>query len=161
MATGQTLLSLAAIVLLSIITMSIRQMYVQSVNNTVDAQYTSDALNFGRDLSERVHRRSGSTLSYNAFNQEYSNCVEPNNPEDLELGAFSENCKVNYTSVAGQSYIGLITISPNTEDFDMGVVVQTGRYVTVRVFKEENEDFIQDAEYRTIVTNFLVQPQFN
>lgn len=161
MATGQTLLSLAAIVLLSIITMSIRQMYVQSVNNTVDAQYTSDALNFGRDLTERVHRRSGSTLNYNSFIQEYNNCIEPENPEEIDIETYSQNCKINYNSIAGQTYVGLITISPNTEDFDMGVVVQTGRYVTIRVFKEENEEFLQDAEYRTIVTNFLIQPQFN
>ena len=156
MTTGQTLLTLAAIVLLAIITMGIRSMYLQSVNTSVDAQYTSDALNFGRDLSERVHRHSGTTENYNNFINTYidGNCLENFDEDEIDLDSFNNDCKVNYNSVSGETFIGLITISPSDEDFDFGVVEQTGRYVNVRVFREKNEEYIFDAKYKTIITDF-------
>lgn len=159
MSTGQTLLALASIVLLAIITMGIRSMYLQSVNNTVGAQHTSDALNFGHDLSERIHRHSGSTLRYNVFLQEFGNCEELILEDEIDLDGFSDNCKFDYNSVAGESFVGLVTISPEDEDFNLGVAIQTGRYVTIRIFREENEDYVFDAELKTIVTNFLAMPQ--
>jgi hypothetical protein len=160
MSTGQTILTLAAIVLLAIITMGIRSMYLQSVNNTVGAQHTSDALNFGRDLSERIQRHSGSTMRYELFKQEFSNCLESNYDEnDIDLTVFNDNCKINNNSVAGESFVGLVTISSDDDEFDFGVAEQTGRYVTIRIFREVNEEFVFDAEYKTIVTNFLAMPQ--
>jgi hypothetical protein len=54
MSTGQIFLTLSSLVLLAIISLNIREMYVQSVNNTVDAQVTNDAINFGRDISEQL-----------------------------------------------------------------------------------------------------------
>jgi len=154
MTTGQTLLTLAAIVLLAIISMGIRGMYLQSVKTSVDTQFTSDALNFGRDLSERVHRHSGSQVAYNEFFTRYGNCIEDFDEDDIDLEGIDNNCKVNYNSVAGEHFIGLITIPSNDDDFDFGVVEQEGRFVNIRVFREKNDEFVFDAKYKTIVTDF-------
>ncbi|MCC5942370.1 MAG: hypothetical protein JJU37_12595 [Balneolaceae bacterium] len=145
MGTGQTLLALAAIVLLSIITMSIRQMYVQSVNTTVNSQHTADALNFGRDISERIHTFS---TRYLDFVDEYGGCTA----DTFDLEDVDTNCIFEMNSMAGESYIATLLVSPEG-DIDIGPAIQTGRVITIRIFSERDDVNTFRAEYRTILTN--------
>lgn len=145
MASGQTLLALAAIVLLSIISMSIRQMYVQSVNNTVDSQYTADALNFGRDISERIHTFS---TRYTEFENEYKNCViDSFDPEEVE-----NQCIFEMNSMAGEHYVATLFVDAES-NIAIGSTTQRGRVITIRIFTERDERNTFRAEYKTILTN--------
>ncbi len=145
MGTGQTLLALAAIVLLSIVTMSIRQMYVQSVNNTVDSQHTADALNFGRDISERIHTFS---TRYIEFENEYGDC----NADTFNLEDIDNKCKFEMNSIAGEDYIGTLFVEAES-DIDIGTAIQKGRVITIRIFSERDEVSTFRAEYKTILAN--------
>ena len=145
MGTGQTLLALAAIVLLSIVTMSIRQMYVQSVNNTVESQHTADALNFGRDISERIHTFS---TRYFDFDTEYGDCTN----DSFDLEDIDTNCTFVMNTMAGENFIATLLVSGES-DIEIGTATQTGRLVTIRIFSEDDGDSEFKAEYRTILTN--------
>ena len=145
MGTGQTLLALAAIVLLSIITMSIRQMYVQSVNTTVDSQHTADALNFGRDISERIHTFS---TRYFEFVDEFGDC----NADTFDLDEVNQGCKFEMNSMAGEDYIATLFVEGES-DIHIGTAIQTGRVITIRIFSERDDVSTFRAEYKTILAN--------
>ncbi len=130
-------MALAAIVLLSIVTMGIRQMYVQSVTTTVDSQNTSDALNFGRDLSEEIHTYA---FRYNELDGVYGSVNDVTNA----------NTRIEFTSQVGTTFYATIELFTEQE-LKQG---QYGRMVTIRIFEEEREDeFRQIAEYVTSVFN--------
>ena len=137
MATGQTLLTLASIVLLAIISMSIRSMYTQSVHNTVDSQLTSDALNFGRDLSEEIHSYA---FRYTELDGVYGSKNDVTHP----------NTRIEFTPQVGVTFYATIELSAEQE-LKHG---QDGRIVTIHIFEEQREDeFEQVAEYVTTVFN--------
>lgn len=142
MATGQTILTLASIVLLAIISMSIRQMYIQSVHNTVDSQVTSDALNFGRDLIEEVHSFA---FRYDQLDTHFG---QFNNVEDPSHRRGTEDDTADYQVVKPL----FATIEVGAEEvLEHG---QNGRIVTIRIFEEDRDDeFVQIAEYVTSVLN--------
>ncbi len=135
MATGQTLMTLASIILLGIISMSVRSMYVQSVNNTIDSQVTSDALNFGRDIAEEIHSFA---FAYDQLDAVYGQMNDVTNNE----------ARIEFTSPAGLTLYTTIELSAEQELKHN----QLGRQVTIRVFEQEREnDFRQIAEYLTAV----------
>ena len=136
MATGQTILSLASIVLLAIVTMSIRQMYVQSVHNTVGTQETADALNFGRDVAEDIHSYA---FMYDQLEAAYGNL---NDVTDSATRLMFES------QIEGTLYATVELASE--EELIHG---QLGRRATIRIYKEEKEDdFRKLAEYKTAVS---------
>jgi len=141
MATGQTILTLASIVLLAIITMSIRQTYVQSVHNSVDAQYTSDAVNFGRTLSERLQSYSSDPNLYNEL--------------DNDFGAFNDEtdpgARLEFISPAGETLYATIDLSAETNL----LYDQTGRRAVIRIYEEENDSYRKKSEYVTIIVNLF------
>ncbi|TVP98972.1 MAG: hypothetical protein EA359_17635 [Balneolaceae bacterium] len=135
MATGQTLLTLASIVLLGIISMSVRSMYVQSVNNTVGTQVTSDALNFGRDMAEEIHSFA---FNYDQLDAVYGQFNDVTNPAT----------RIEFTPQVGRTLYATIQLS-SEQVLKHG---QMGRSVNIRVFEEEREDeFTLVAEYITAV----------
>ena len=139
MATGQTILTLASIVLLAIITMSIRSMYVQSVNHTVGSQETADALNFGRDISEELH-------SY-AFNYDQL---------DAAFGSYNdvtdENSRIEFESQIEGMLYATVELSAEEEL----IHDQLGRRATIRIYQEEREgEFTLKAEYTTAIANLF------
>jgi hypothetical protein len=136
MSTGQVLLTLAAVVLLAYISLNIQRMYVQSVNNTIDSQYTSDALNFGRDLSDRIQ-------SY-AFN--YDQLM--NDFEGLD-DVTDSNSRLEFTTQIGEIFFATVSISDETEL----IHEQTGRKATIRVYEyhEPSNEYRLQAEYVTAI----------
>jgi hypothetical protein len=139
MAAGQTFLTLASIVLLAIISISIRSMYMQSVNNTVDSQLTSDALNLGRDLAEELHSFA---FRYDQLDAEYGNMNDITNP----------NTRIEFTPQIGVTFYATIELSAE----QTLIHNQQGRIATIRIFEEvRNEEFVELAEYVTSVSNLM------
>jgi hypothetical protein len=136
MSTGQVFLTLASLVLLGIISLNIHQMYVSSVETTVDMQMTSDAVNFGRDLSEEVQ----------SYSYKYSQL-------DAQLGGLDDETdpgsRRSDTSQVGRIFHATIELSSEIE-LDLG---QNGRWATIRVYEEQDDTLEFKAEFVTAVTN--------
>jgi hypothetical protein len=149
MATGQTILSLASIVLLAIVTMSIRQMYVQSVHNTVDTQETADALNFGRDIAEDLH-------SYAFMFDQIDNSVYAGmaaNLNDLTEEEFTEGENSKYLKFESQ-IDGILYATVELFGVEELIHGQMGRRAVIRIYKEErNNDNRMVAEYVTAISD--------
>lgn len=134
MATGQTLLALASIVLLSIITMSIRQMYVQSVNTTVESQEMADALNFGRDIADELQSFA---YRYDDLNERFGDLNDVTN----------EDSRWEFESQIDKKYYATVDLSLE-QPLKHG---QTGRMATIIIYEEENGDYKMIAEYATAI----------
>lgn len=135
MATGQTLLTLAAIVLLSIITMSIRQMHLQSVTTSIDSQVTNDALNFGRDLAEEIYSYS---YRYDELDTRFGGYTDVSDPAK----------RITFNSQVDIIYHATIELSSEKEL----QYSQIGRTATIKIYQEEKTgDFKMIAEYVTAI----------
>ncbi|TVR13363.1 MAG: hypothetical protein EA391_14320 [Balneolaceae bacterium] len=140
MATGQTLLTLASIVLLAIISMNIRSMYVQSVQTTVNSQHTADALNYGRDLGERVQSY---VFNYGEIlNSRYASMNDINDPAGRDSTLSPANKMLYATTEIGNE----IPVLYNHQ----------GRLITIRIYERNDMnsnqfDFL--AEYITAITD--------
>ena len=139
MATGQTILTLASIVLLAIITMSIRSMYTQSVHQTVGSQETADALNLGRDIAETLHSYS---FRYDQLDSDFGGLND----------VTDENSRIEFESqIEGTLYA---TVELSAEE--VLIHDQLGRRATIRIYKEEREgDFRMKAEYTTAILDLF------
>lgn len=134
MAAGQTILTLSAIVLLYIISMNIRQIYVRSTENTVDSQIEVNALNFGRDLSERIQSY---TFNYDQLVNDYYGLDDVTVPSS----------RISHTTSTGETLYATFDIS----DHEPLIHGQNGRTVTITIFIKENNQYRRKAEYTTIV----------
>lgn len=140
MAAGQTLLTLASIVLLAIISMNIRSMYVQSVHTTVNSQHTSDALNYGRDLSEEIQSY---VFNYGEIiNSRYASMNDINDPGNRD-STLSPTNKMLYatTDISNEQPV---------------LYNHHGRLITIRIYERNNMDSNQFdflAEYVTAITD--------
>lgn len=138
MSTGQVFLTLASLILLGYITLSIQQMYVSSVETTVDMQMTNDAVNFGRSLSEEVQ----------SYAYKYDQL-------DAQLGGLDDetdpNSRRSDTSQIGEIFHATIELS-NEIELDHG---QNGRWATIRVYEEQEDALEFKAEMVTGVVNLL------
>lgn len=136
MSTGQVFLALASLVLLGIISLNIHQMYVTSVETTVDMQMTADAVSFGRDLSEEVQ----------SYAYKYSQI-------DAQLGGLDDetdpNSRRSDTSQVGRVFHATIDLS-SEQPLDLG---QNGRWATIRVYEELDDSLEFKAEFVTAVAN--------
>lgn len=136
MSTGQVLLTLASLILLGLITLNIHRMYVSSVETTVDMQMTSDAVNFGRDLSEEVQSYAH---KYSQLNAQFGNYDDVNDP----------NKRRSDTSQVGEIFHATIELSSETV-LEHG---QIGRMATITVYEELNDSLQLKSKYVTAVTN--------
>ncbi len=140
MATGQTLLTLTSIVLLAIISLNIGNMYVQSVQVTVDTQHSSDALNYGRDLGERIQSY---VFNYGEFeNSRYASLNDIYDPAARDSTISPANKIFYATTEIGSEEVLLYGME--------------GRIVNIRIYErctvQENEfNFI--VEYSTAITD--------
>jgi hypothetical protein len=135
MSTGQIFLTLAALVLLAIISLNIRQMYVQSVNNTVDAQMTGDAINFGRDISEQLQSYS---LRYDSLDAHFGDMDDETDPDR----------RLSHVSTVGEQFYATVELS-SEQTLAHG---QTGRLATIRIFEEMPDNLEMKARYVTAIT---------
>lgn len=136
MSTGQTLLTLAAIVLLSLISLNIGQMHVKAVEATVDGQETNDAMNIGVDIIEELQ-----SYSYN-YDELESRFGDMDDVTD-------EDKRRRYTSQIGEVYYATVELS-SEETILHG---QTGRRATVNIYEESEtgDEYDKLVELRTAI----------
>lgn len=134
MSTGQVFLTLGSLVLLGIIAFNIQQMYVSSVETTVDMQMTSDAVNFGRDLSEEIQSYM---YKYGQLVAHFGDMDDANDPSKRRSD----------TSQVGQVFHATVDLSDEMV-LEHG---QNGRIATIRVFEEVDDSIQFKAEFATSV----------
>lgn len=132
MATGQTILTVGALIIFGIIAMNVRSLYVQSIVNRVDDQTTSSAMSIGWTIAEEIQ-------SY-AF--QYENL-------DLAYGGLNnlndELSRLEIRSQINELFYVTIDLSAEKEL----IHEQYGRTATIRVYR--SEDLALKTEYRTAV----------
>lgn len=136
MSTGQVFLTLGSLVLLGIIAFNIQQMYISSVETTVDMQMTSDAVNFGRDLSEEVQSYM---YNYAQLEARFGNMDDITDP----------NQRRSDTSQVGQIFHATVDLT-NEMVLEHG---QSGRLATITVYEEVDNSLQMKAEFVTSVIN--------
>jgi hypothetical protein len=112
------------------------------VNNSVQTQYTSDALNYGRTLSERIQAYSSDPSLYGELVNDFGGFDDETDPSS----------RLEFVAPAGEMLYATIEISAEVNVlFD-----QLGRRVTIRIYEEKNEDDIElISEYVTVVINLF------
>lgn len=136
MSTGQTLLALAAIVLLSIISLNIGSMHVEAVETTVENQETSDAMNIGGDIIEELQSYS---YNYDKLDSRFGGLND----------VTDESKRRQYTSQIGEVYYATVALS-SEQTILHG---QMGRRATVKIYEESESgaEYNMLAEFRTAV----------
>lgn len=135
MSTGQVLLTLGAIVLLAIVSIGVQQLFVQSVYETVGTQKSADAVNYGRDLSERLYSYA---FKYDMLDADWGSYDDVTDPTR----------RLEFTSQIGEVYYATVELSAEQE-IAHG---QSGRLATVTVYEEVDNDFELRAQYVTSIT---------
>ena len=136
MSTGQVLLSLGAIVLLAIVTIGVQQLFVQSVQETVGSQKTADAVNYGRDLSERLYSYA---FRYDQLEQDWGNLDEVTDP----------NRRLEFESQIGEIYYATVELSQEQE-LAHG---QQGKKATITIYEEVNGNYELKSKYVVSITD--------
>lgn len=90
MSTGQTFLTLGAIILLSYTSLNINRMYVSSVEDRLDIQKDIEVISYGQSLSELLYSYSPEAI-YPTLDDFYGDCESVNNDcidliRETELG---------------------------------------------------------------------------
>ena len=132
MATGQTIITIGAIILFAIMAMNVQQIYVESVGNRVEYQSTNDALSIGWDLAEELQSYA---FQYDNLDQEYGGLNDLNDPLS-RLEVHSQIDELFY-----------VTIELSMEK--LMIHNQMGRTATIRVHR--SSDLSLQSEYVTAV----------
>lgn len=135
-------MTLTSIVLLSMLTMTINKIYISSVRNSVDAQHTSDAINFGQDLSDRIHNYA---FRYSELDVDFGGLTDVATP----------GSRIEFVSPVGETLYATVTLSADGVNLVEG---QTGRLVTIRVFRKIDNNYEMEVEYSTSVVNLSSNP---
>lgn len=77
MATGQTIITIGAVILFGIIAVNVQQIYVQAVMSRVEYQSTSSALSIGSNLAEEIQSYA---FDYNELDNTYGGLNNLNDP---------------------------------------------------------------------------------
>lgn len=132
MATGQTIITIGAVILFAFIAMNVQQMYVESVGNRVEYQSTSDALSIGWEVAEEIQSFA---FKYDQLDAAYGGLNNVNDPMS-RLEIHSQIDELFY-----------ITIDLSIEK--VMIHGQIGRTATIRV--HNSSDLSLESEYVTAV----------
>ncbi|MDI6402857.1 hypothetical protein QLX67_12690 [Balneolaceae bacterium ANBcel3] len=139
MAYGQTILTIAAVILFSIHAMTAHRLYNMAVERSVETQELTEAIDFGRALNDRVQ----------AYSLRYWTLMEP--PEQGGLYGLNDpsdpNGRLEFHGGSGQVFYATVEIG-NQEEL---MFKQEGRMVTVRVFKPNGNNLDILTTYTTAV----------
>lgn len=129
MSTGQSLLALGAVVILSFLALNVNRVYVASVTETTRFQHHLDAINYAQSLSDAVYAQS---MNYAGI--------------DSIFGAFnnvnSSSGRFAMRTAMGDSLYATIVFASQTAVAE-GV---NGRMATIRVFEREGGQYRQLVE---------------
>lgn len=136
MSTGQTLLTLLAIVLLGIISLSIMQMHHRAVKTTVGTQEDSDAINYGRDIVEDLQSYA---YKYSQLVTDYGDLDDVND----------SNKRLSRISQVGIVYYSTVELSEEKSILHG----QVGRTASVKVYEnaEAGNGYEMIAEFKTAI----------
>lgn len=132
MATGQTIITIGAVILFALIAMNVQQIYVESVGNRVEYQSTSDALSIGWELAEEIQSYA---FKYDQLDADFGGLNDLNNPLS----------RLEIHSQIGELYY--ITIELSIEK--LMIHNQIGRTATIRV--HNSSDLSLESEYVTAI----------
>ena len=132
MATGQTILTVGALIIFGIIAMNVRSLYVQSIVNRVDDQTTSSAMSIGWTIAEKIQSYA---FQYDNLDAEFGGLDDINDP----LSRLEIQSQIN------ELFYVTVDLSAEKEL----IHEQFGRTATIRVYR--SDDLALKTEYRTAV----------
>ncbi len=136
MSTGQSLLALGAVVLLSFMALNVNRIYVASVSETLRYQQNLDAINYAQSLSDVVYAQS---MNYAGIDSIFGALNNVNSPSS----------RVSMQTSMGDSLFATIVFAAEQAVAE-GV---NGRIATIRVFGRENGQFQQMVESTATLIN--------
>ena len=129
MSSGQSLLSLGAVVLLSFFALNVNRVYVASVSETSRYQQSLDAINYAQSLSDAIYAHG---TEYDRLDQIY--------------GAYNNvqqrSGRLSIRTAMGDSLHATITFSSEHQVAE-GL---NGRVATIRIFNRQNGQYKQVVE---------------
>lgn len=135
MSTGQTILTLGAIVLLMYTAMNVNRLYLESVNSNVQSQVGSDAVNYGKDVSEMLFSQVTNYDNLDSVFGSFDNVQDPAR-------------RMSFETQIGAMMYATVELSEEKELVHGAL----GRLARIIVFEEVNGQFIQRSEYVTALT---------
>jgi hypothetical protein len=136
MSTGQSLLALGAVVLLSFIALNVNRIYIASVTETSQYQKNLDAINYSQSLSDAIYAQS---MNYARIDSIFGALNNIN----------SSSGRLAYRTTIGDSLYATIVFATEQAVAE-GV---DGRIATIRVFERENGQFRQLVESTATLIN--------
>src|SRR5690554_3821649 len=134
MSTGEILLALGALILLSINSLNVNRTYVASVKDSVEIQYETEAIQFGHYIVELMYNYS-TTEHKSAFLNRYGDCEELDNTCVL----------LEKTTFIGNTLKATIEIEPSALAENLAVI-------TVYEQKYNSSEFKQRLQFQTALT---------
>lgn len=134
MSTGQTLLTMGAIVLFSYTAININRTYISSVKDQVQVQSENEIINYGQSLAELMYSYSTAT-SFPALKTVYGNCEEIENT----CPVLKRETKLGFSLYA--------TIS-----LEESAIADTLAVITIYERPDTDEDFEQSARFQAAIT---------
>lgn len=129
MSTGQSLLALGAVVILSFLALNVNRVYVASATETIRFQQQLDAINYAQSLSDAVYAQSANYAGI-----------------DSTFGAFNNvnnaSSRFAMRTAMGDSLYATIVFAAQSAVSE-GV---NGRIATIRVFDRQDGQFQQLVE---------------
>lgn len=134
MASGQTILTIGALIIFGIIAMNVRSLYVQSIVNRVDDQSTSSAMSIGWTIAEEIQSYA---FQYDNLDSAFGGLNNVNDPTS----------RIEIQSQINELFYVTVDLSAEKEL----IHEQFGRTATIRVYTGDDLDF--KTEYRTAVVD--------
>jgi hypothetical protein len=134
MATGQTILTIGALVIFGMIAINVQQLYVQSIVNRVDDQTTSSAMSIGWTIAEEIQSYA---FQYDNLDSDFGGYDNVNDPTR----------RMEIQSQIDELFYVTVDLSAEKEL----IHEQIGRTATIRVYR--SNDLALKTEYRTAVVS--------
>ncbi len=129
MSSGQSLLSLGAVAILSYLALNVNRVYVTSVGETGRQQMQFDAINFAQSVSDGIYAHSENYAQINSLFGTYDD-------------ASRTSRRMETKTAKGDSLFATVTFASETQ-VSPGV---NGRVATIRVFAKKKGQLTQMVE---------------
>ncbi len=136
MSTGQSLLALGAVILLSYLALNVNRIYVASVSETTRFQHNLDAINYAQSLSDVVYAQA---MNYAGIDSIFGALNNVNSPSS----------RLSMQTSMGDSLFATIVFG-SEQAVTEGV---NGRMATIRVFGRVEGQFRQLVESTATLIN--------
>ncbi|MDR8392598.1 hypothetical protein NC796_15690 [Aliifodinibius sp. S!AR15-10] len=135
MASGQTLLTLAAIVLFMITALNVNRNYVQAVEQNLDQQKYINAINYGESLADEFYSQASNYENAEDVYGDYDDVTDPNR-------------RLEKVTTMGDTLYATIHITE--QELKHNVVGKKG---TITVYGRNGSEYRQRAQYEAAISN--------